>query len=213
MCKSMLIAVLVGVWLLLPAGAQAGLCLNEIMADPASDWDGSGAYSSRDDEWIEVYNSGPGHVDLHEYLLSDDSGLLTFGFEAGDVLAVGEARVIYGSQSVAWQQGHGQPSYGLRLGNDGDTAILWQLAGGDTLMVDSHTFNTYEAEDDRSTGRNPDGVGVWEIFDALNPYTGSTPPPGNGLAPTPGTPNVGDPPPVGAEAFTWGRVKARFAGK
>jgi hypothetical protein len=211
MRKTLLIAVLLVVGLLLPAGAGAGLCLNEIMADPASDWDGSGAYSSRDDEWIEIYNAGPGHVDLHEYLLSDDSGLLTFGFGAGDVLAVGEARVVFGSQSVAWQQAHGQSAYGLRLGNDGDTAILWQLAGTDTLLVDSHTFNTYEADDDRSTGRNPDGVGVWEIFDALNPYSGTTPPLGNGLAPTPGAPNVEDPPPVPVEQQSWGGVKAHFA--
>jgi hypothetical protein len=210
MRKAMLIAVLVGVWLP-PGTASAGLCINEIMADPASDWDGSGAYSYRDDEWIEIYNSGPGHIELHEYLLSDDSGLLTYGFEAGDVLAVGEARVIYGSQSVAWQQTHGQSSYGFKLGNDGDTQILWQLAGGDTLMVDSHTFNTYEADDDRSTGRNPDGIGDWEIFDALNPYTGTTPPLGNDLAPTPGEPNMGDPPPVTLEDVTWGSVKARFA--
>ncbi len=210
MGKTMLGAALLAVWLLLPAGAQAGLCLNEIMADPASDWDGSGAYSSRDDEWVEIYNSGPGHIDLGEYLLSDDAGLLTCGFTAGDALAAGEARVIFGGQSVAWQQGHGQPAYGFRLSNDGDTVILWQVAGSDTLLVDSHTFNTYEAEDDRSTGRNPDGVGVWEIFDALNPYTGSTPPPGNGLAPTPGAPNAGDPPPVTVESYTWGNVKALF---
>jgi len=211
MGKIMLVAVLLAFALLLPAGARAGLCLNEIMADPASDWDGDGAYNSRDDEWVEIYNSGPGHIDLEEYLLSDDAGLLTFGFEAGDVLAAGEARVIFGGQSVAWQQGHGQSMYGFRLSNDGDTVVLWQIGEGDTLLVDSHTFNTYEADDDRSTGRNPDGVGVWEIFDALNPYTGSTPPLGNGLAPTPGVPNVGDPPPVAVESRTWGSVKALFA--
>lgn len=209
MRKAMLIAVLLCAWVW-PGTAGAGLCINEIMADPASDWDGSGTYSYRDDEWIEIYNSGPGHIELHEYLLADDSGLLTFGFEEGEVLAVGEARVIYGSQSVAWQQAHGQSQYGFKLGNDGDTPILWQLAGGDTLLVDSHTYNTYEADDDRSTGRNPDGIGDWEIFDALNPYTGSTLPLGNGHAPTPGVPNAGDPPPVPIQSVTWGGVKAQF---
>ncbi len=193
----------------IPVPAGAGLCVNEIMADPASDWDGDGTYNYRDDEWVEVYNAGPGHVELSEYLLSDETGLWTFGFEPGDVLSVGEARVIYGSESVAWQQSHGHSSYGFKMSNDGDTVILWQVAGSDTLLADSHTFNTYEADDDRSTGRNPDGIGDWEIFDALNPYGGSTPPPGNGLEPTPGLPNVGDPP-VPVRSASWGAMKSLF---
>jgi hypothetical protein len=96
------------------------------------------------------------------------------------------------------------------MSNDGDTVVLWQVAGGDTLLVDTHTFNTYEADDDRSTGRNPDGIGAWEIYDALNPYNGSTPPLGNGLAPTPGWPNSGDPPQTSLEDTSWGAVKTLF---
>jgi hypothetical protein len=196
--------------LLVPAAGYASLCVNEIMADPASDWDGDGDYDYKDDEWVELYNSGPGHVDLHEYGLSDDQELWTYGFEEGDVLAVGEAIVIYGSESVVWQQAHGYSTYGFRMSNDGDVVILWQFTGTDTLLVDTHTFNTYEADDDRSTGRNPDGVGEWEIFDALNPYGGSTPPLGNGLEPTPGLPNTEDPPPVPVQRGTWGQVKGLF---
>ncbi len=41
-----------------PASADGVLQLNEILAAPARDWDGSGAFSSRDDEWVEVINSG-----------------------------------------------------------------------------------------------------------------------------------------------------------
>jgi hypothetical protein len=195
---------------LTPSIAWCGLCVNEIMADPATDWDGDGSYSSVNDEWVELYNSGPAHVNLGEFELSDDTGYLTYGFNDGDDLGVGEAIVIYGSMSKQWQAGHGVAQYGFRLGNDGDTVILRQIAGGDTLLVDSHTFNTFEAEDDRSTGREPDGIGSWRIFDALNPYTGPTPPPGNGLAPTPGRPNAGDPPPVEAAPPTWGEVKSLF---
>ncbi len=193
-----------------PSVGHCGLCVNEIMADPASDWDGDGVYNFVDDEWVELYNSGPGHVDLGEYALSDDAGLWTYGFDEGQGLAVGEALVIYGSQSKAWQAEQDLPQYGFKMSNDGDTVVLWQVAGGDTLLVDSHTFNTYEADDDRATGRNPDGIGDWEIFDSLNPYSGTTPPPGNGLAPTPGLPNVGDPPPVEIEKATWGEVKSLF---
>lgn len=196
--------------LLVPAAGYASLCVNEIMADPASDWDGDGEYDYKDDEWVELYNSGPGHVDLHEYGLSDDEELWTYGFEEGDVLAVGEAIVIYGSESVVWQQAHGYSTYGFRMSNDGDVVILWQFTDTDTLLVDTHTFNTYEADDDRSTGRNPDGVGEWEIFDALNPYGGTTPPLGNGLEPTPGLPNCGEEPPVPVQRGTWGQVKGLF---
>ncbi len=195
--------------LAVPQVASAELAINEIMADPASDWDGDETYNYRDDEWVEIFNTGPGHVDLEEYALSDDAGLWTYGFEPGVTLAVGEALVIYGSQSLAWQQENDQPSYGFSMSNDGDTVVLWQVAGGDTLLVDTHTFNTYEADDDRSTGRNPDGVGDWEIFDALNAYGGSTPPLGNGLPPTPGLPNDGDPP-VPVRAESWGEVKGLF---
>jgi len=206
--KHLVLALLLVV--LTPSAGLCGLCVNEILADPATDWDGNGSYSSVDDEWVEIYNSGPGHINLGEFALSDDAGLWTCGFADGDMLSVGEARVIYGSLSKLWQAEQDLPQYGFRLGNDGDTVILWQIAGTDTLLVDSHTYNTYEAEDDRSTGRDPDGIGAWEIFDALNPYTGETPPLGNGLAPTPGLPNVGDPPPVGTHDESWGEVKSLF---
>jgi len=209
--KYMMLFVLVSLGLALSQGqvAEAALCINEIMADPASDWDGDGAYDYKDDEWVELYNPGPGHVNLGEFALSDDDGLWTYGFEDGDVLAAGEAIVIYGSQSVAWQQEHGFPAYGFKMSNDGDTVILWQVAGGDTVLVDSHTFNTYEADDDRSTGRYPDGTGEWQIFDALNPYGGSTPPLGNGLQPTPGLANVGGQPGE-VERCTWSVLKSLF---
>ena len=55
------------------------------------------------------------------------------------------------------------------------------------------------------------GASTWQIFDALNPYTGNTPPLGNGLAPTPGEPNGGQGvPPTPAREMTWGRVKSVY---
>jgi hypothetical protein len=193
-----------------PVVALAALSLNEIMADPASDWDGDGAYDFKNDEWVELYNPGPGSVDLGAYGLSDETGYRTYGFEPATMLGVGDVLVIYGSQSVAWQAAHGISQYGFKMSNDGDTVALWRYAGGDTVMVDTRVFNTYEAEDDRSTGRNPDGTGEWQIFDSLNPYGGTTPPLGNDLPPTPGHPNLGGDPPVDAVSGTWGRMKSLF---
>ena len=53
------------------------------------------------------------------------------------------------------------------MSNAGDTVVLFLVDGPDTLVVDSHTYKSHEADDDRSTGRNPDGAGDWEVFDAL----------------------------------------------
>jgi hypothetical protein len=115
--------------------------------------------------------------------------------------------VIYGSESKSWESANGHSALGFNMSNDGDTVVLLQVAGADTLIVDSHTFNTYEADDDRSTGRNPDGTGDWEIFDAMNPYGGGNPPPGNGLPPTPGTSNTA---PVPVRGGTWGSIKVLY---
>lgn len=191
------------------ASSQSGSCgpvLNEIMADPASDWDGSGAYSSRDDEWVEIFNPGPGSLSLDGYLIGDEERNPIYGFSG--ILESGHQQVIYGRDAVVYQQGHGLGVYGLRLGNEGDTVTLLQVVGTDTVLVDSYTYNTYEAEDNRSSGRSPDGSSVWELFDQLNPYTGTTLPLGNGRPPTPGLPNI--PGEVDVVDSTWGRVRSLY---
>ena len=45
-----------------PAGAQ--VVINEILADPARDWDGDGDYNFRNDEWVEIVNAGDAAVSL-----------------------------------------------------------------------------------------------------------------------------------------------------
>jgi hypothetical protein len=195
---------------LCPVAVLAALSLNEIMADPATDWNGDGVYDFKNDEWVELYNTGPGSLDLGDYGLSDETGYRTYGFEPATTLGAGQAIVIYGSQSVAWQEENGVSQYGFKMSNDGDTVVLWRYAAGDTVMVDTRVFNTYEAEDDRSTGRTPDGTGEWQIFDSLNPYEGTVPPLGNDLPPTPGHPNAGGDPPIDALFGTWGRMKSLF---
>jgi len=190
-----------------PSLGTCGPLLNEMMADPASDWDGDGSYSYRNDEWVEIVNPGPGSLSLDGYLLTDEVGGPVYGFSGS--LAEGAVLVVYGSDACEWETAHGEASTGLRLGNDGDTVILKQVVGSDTLTVDAYTYNTQEAEDDRSSGRRPDGGPVWEMFDALNPYGGSTPPLGNGLPPTPGESNGSSPTP--ARDGTWGRIKSLYA--
>jgi hypothetical protein len=187
------------------ASAQSPLKLNEILAGPARDWDGSGAVSTRDDEWIEIVNSGSAPVDLAGYLLTDGDRLPRYGFSG--TLGVGAVKVVFGKDAVDWERATANPVFGLSLGNTGDSAMLWQVVGADTVLIDSYTYLSHEAAADRAVGRAPEG-GPWGLEDALNPYVGSTPPLGTGCAPAPGTPILCGVTP--AQRVSWGRLKTLY---
>jgi hypothetical protein len=188
-----------------PARAEPALQLNEFLAGPARDWDGSGALSTRDDEWVEVMNAGSVPLDLAGFLITDGDRLPRIGLSG--TLEPGAFLVVFGKTAYDWERAHGLPAFGLSLGNGGDTVMLWQVTGPDTVLVDSYTYLAHEAASDRAVGRVPDG-GTWTLFDALNPYGGSTPPLGTGCAPSPGAPNGCGVTPV--RAVTWGRLKALY---
>ena len=57
------------------ACADTPLRLNEIMAGPARDWDGSGTFSSRDDEWVEVVNTGAAAIGLADFVITDGDSI------------------------------------------------------------------------------------------------------------------------------------------
>jgi hypothetical protein len=189
----------------LPRPARAGLLLNEFLAGPARDWDGSGALSTRDDEWVEVVNGGASALDLGGFFLTDGDTIPRYGF-AG-TLGPGERRLVFGTDAVTWERANGFPVFGLSLGNTGDRVMLWQASGGDTTLIDSYTYLSHEAAADRAVGRGTDG-GAWMLFDGLDPYTGSTPPLGSGCPPSPGAPNAcGATPTLKA---SWGKIKAAY---
>lgn len=183
------------------------VALNEVLADPARDWDEDGAINSANDEWVEIVNVGDVPADLTGLRLGDSEQVWAYGFEGS--LPVGGKITVFGTTSKAWQTANGLSAFGLRLSNTGDTIVLWQLAAADTTILDQFTFLDHEAEDDRSSGRRPDGGATWELFDALNPYSGNEPPAGNGCAPSPGLPNNCATP---VEPATWGRIKALHRG-
>jgi hypothetical protein len=189
-----------------PATAQSSLRLNEIMAGPARDWDGSGTFSSRDDEWIEVVNTGATALALDGFLITDGDSLPRLALTG--TLAAGQRLMLTGRQSYDWERATGFPAFGFSLANSGDAALLWQVVGAETLLVDAYTYRSHEAAADRSVGRFPDASGAWVIFDALNPYTGTTPPLGNGCPPTPGDPNLCDVTPV--RGMRWGTLKTIY---
>jgi hypothetical protein len=187
------------------APAAAEVLLNEVLADPAQDWDGSGVVSSRDDEWVEIINTGPGPVDLAGYRLAGAD--TTWRYEFSGTLGVGERAVVYGGESYAWEDANGEPRYGLRLANAGGEIHLWHLGGSDTTHVDGHSYADHEAEDDRSSGRYPDGSAAWTLFDGLNAYEGDVPPLGTGCPPSPGEAAACS---VPVTPGTWGRLKRRY---
>ena len=63
-----------------PIAAQT-LRLNEILPGPARDWDASGTFSSRDDEWIEVVNAGAGLLDLAGWFVTDGDSIPRYALQ------------------------------------------------------------------------------------------------------------------------------------
>ena len=188
------------------SSAHAALRLNEVLAGPATDWNGSGAFSSRDDEWVEVVNDGVTAIDLSSYFLTDGSGTPRYRFSG--MLGPSTHRVVFGSDAYDWERSTGFPAFGLSLGNSGDEAQLWQIAGDDTLLIDSVAWSSHTAAPDRALGRVPDATGAWGLLDGLNPYTGSLDPQGTGCSPSPGAANDCSSTPT--RNTTWGRIKAGY---
>jgi hypothetical protein len=178
------------------------ILLNEVLADPARDWDGDGLVNSRDDEWVEIVNAGTATVDLAGFRLAGADTAWRYAFSG--LLAPGEVRVVYGSAAYDWESANGEALYGLRLNNAGGAITLWRWSPTDSVMVDCYTYADHEADDDRSSGRAPDGGEAWRLFDSMNPYTGAVPPLGTGCGPSPGAPVFCPTPAVGR---TWGSLK------
>jgi len=215
-------AVLLGSVLLLFAASPlwGQVIINEVMADPASDWSGDSTYSYKGDEWVEIYNAGDGPVDLSTFWLGDSDSTMLYNFSGG--LGPRRHRVVYGAEVIVWQEANEVATVGLRLNNTGDTVMLWRVPGdsagarltglrpaswSEPVLEDQYTYVSHEAENDRSTGLLPDGGPSRMLFDGLNRYSGSQDPQGEGCLPTPGGRN-GCPTPV--EQRSWGSVKAVY---
>jgi hypothetical protein len=180
--------------------------LNEFLAGPARDWDGSGTFSSRDDEWVEIANTGVASEDLTGYFITDGDSIPRYALSGP--IAGGGFVLVTGKMSYDWERANGQPAFGLSLGNSGDSVMLWHIVGADTVLVDAFTYDSHDAAADRAVGRSNDAGGEWQLFDALNPYTGTLQPQGNHCAPTPGAANVCTSTPT--RTVTWGSLKAAY---
>lgn len=189
----------------IPGALPAQVLINELMPDPARDWDGDGTYDYRNDEWVEIVNTGEAAVDLSVYLLRDAGDSWNWRYRFSGTLEPGGIAVVYGSDSRAWEESAGLPVYGLSLNNGGDEIRLCRIDGADTVTVDTVVFGRHAA-DDRSLGRIDVPPG-WALFDALNPCGDTCDPPGNGCIPTPGSGNGCT---TASARASWGMIKRIF---
>jgi len=181
--------------------------INELMADPETDWNSSGVPNYRDDEWVEVYNNGTGVENLAAYYLRDITDD-TPHLQMSGLLQPGQVMVFYGGDAVAWQQDNDVTVSGLSLNNTGDTVEVVFWDGIDYRVIDSVSYTDHEAEDERSSGRDP-LTGAWTLYDGLNPHTGSQEPLGSGCLPSPGAPND-CPPLVPVKRTSWDGLKSLY---
>lgn len=134
--------------------AGANVMINEMLANPAKDWNGNGDISGMDDEFIELYNSGNQSVDISGYVLKDTVFRSTPGEYAlpeGSVIGPKEFLLIFVSTSGVFQ------------GNDGDAIKLYDPSGN---LVDEKEYDA--TTEDISLARIPDG-GEWGNSTAPTP--------------------------------------------
>lgn len=187
------------------------LVINEVLADPASDWDGDGIVDFKGDEWIEVLNNGTQPINLSDYYLRDGLGE-ELHLRLSGVVDPGETAVFHGSEAVAWQQEMGMTTSGFSLNNGGDLVQLLRIYQGpdgpEYELMFAISYDDHEAEDDRSCGFNT-AMSEWILFDAINPYGGDQEPVGTGCSPSPGEPNTCDGQ-VPVEGSSFGGVKVIY---
>ncbi|MDD4858138.1 MAG: lamin tail domain-containing protein [Candidatus Krumholzibacteria bacterium] len=185
----------------------AQIAINEFLVDPARDWDGDGALSARDDEWVEIINLGQSAVDLGGYRLADGDAKPVWRYEFAGTLAPGAIEIVYGSDAKAWEEANGFPAYGLSLNNSGDGVRLYRISLADTSVVDSYSYEEAATRDDRTIGRRADNPGTWVAFDGYNPCTSSCNPAGTGCYPSPGSINSCA---TATKPISWGAMKSVY---
>ncbi|MDD4162591.1 MAG: lamin tail domain-containing protein [Methanothrix sp.] len=124
----------------------ADIVINEMLSNPASDWNKNGDISGMDDEFVELFNAGKEPVDVSGYVMKDTVFRSTPGeyrMPNGTTIKPGEFLAIFVSSSGVFQ------------GNDGDCIRLFDPSGN---LVDQKEYKVAMA--DVSFARIPDG-GEW----------------------------------------------------
>jgi hypothetical protein len=134
----------------LPTWIPGRMVVNEVLIRPRHDWEGAGGVTT-DDEFIEIFNRGPGAVNLRGWTLDDvaDGGSSPFSLPS-ITLAAGEFTALFRSRT------------GLALNDSGDSV---RLSAPDGHLVDKVRYLRVRAAN-LAYGRLPDGdevlvYGLW----------------------------------------------------
>ena len=150
----------------MPASVSAMLVINEIMADNgATVADPQSEY----EDWIEIYNAGPGTVDLGGMYLTDDLQNPTqWQFPAGTFLGQGSYLLVWADEDILDNPNGLHASFKLSAG--GEEVGLYENDG--VTLVDSISFG--DQSEDVSYGRFPNGGSSWYFMDQPTPSAANT---------------------------------------
>ena len=185
-----------------------GIVINEILVDPNGannfDTDGNGTASAVD-EYVELYNTSAGPIDISGVQLWDQGVGNWFTFPPGTILAAGgHAMVMSGVQAggslptgapgdLFFEAGRGS----ALINNGGDNVVVYDPAAdqyisatfnGDTLDDPTATYSGFSATATQSGagenfGNDTDGFSLQRNGDGGNTFVGNQ-------TPTPGTTNI-----------------------
>lgn len=136
--------------------------INEFQADNESTLCGLGAPDDCPD-WIELYNPGPGPIDLGGRYLTDDlDNPIKFRIADGVIIPVGGHLLFYADGSPE----RGPLHANFKLRKDGESVGLFDIDAADNHPIDTYAFGLQPA--DGSEGRCPDG-NTWAFFATPTP--------------------------------------------
>jgi spore coat protein CotH len=139
------------------------LFINEFMADNETvlaDPDEPGEFP----DWIELYNPGPGPIDLGGRYLTDDLDVPTkFRIADGLTIPAGGFALFYADSDP--EQGPFHTNF--RLDKDGESVGLFDVNAAGNPPIDTHTFGAQAT--DVSACRYPNGGGTWAMFHVPSP--------------------------------------------
>jgi PKD repeat protein len=125
--------------------------INEILANPESDWNADDYFDS-DDEWIELYNKGSMPVNIGGWIIDDKLGPTgssdPYVIPKGHFIGPFEFRVYFGSETGVVFNDFGE-----------ENATLLDDLGN---VVDIYYYDM--TSDDTAMGRYPDGSDIWKDF-------------------------------------------------
>ena len=136
------------------------LFINEFLAqNTVGIQDETGSY----EDWVEIYNPGPGAVEMGGLFLTDNLTLTTQWSFPDIVLATDEFLLVWCDSDP--EDGPLHTDFKLSSGGE-EIGLFGRLAAGNE-MIDSYVFGAQSS--DVSEGRATDGGSIWAFFETPTP--------------------------------------------